>query len=121
MRDVDNEAPKKWIRRPWVWQTAAAALLAVVVAQAAFQFRGTDPGGYQLAGGDDAPFTVAFAADAPESELRALLLEAGVEIISGPSALGLYHLAPLEGTTLLEAQVVLQGSDIVESLEVADE
>jgi len=121
MRDVGKDAPRQRIRRPLVWQAVAAALLAVVVAQAVFQFRGTDPGGYQLAGGEDAPFTVAFAPRTPEAELRALLLQAGVEIVRGPSALGLYQLAPLEGTKLSKARDVLQGSDLIESLEVSDE
>jgi len=120
MRDIPKQEPQKRIRRPWVWQAVAAVLLAVVVGQIVLLNR-PGPGGYELAGGEDAPIVAAFAADTPESDLRALLLQAGVEIVAGPSALGLYRLSPLEGTEIRDAAALLRGSAIVESLEVPDE
>ena len=120
MRDLPKEEPQKRVNRPWVWQAAAAVLLAVVVGQTVLLDR-DGPGGFELAGAEDAPITAAFAADTPESDLRALLLSAGVEIVAGPSALGLYRLSPLEGTEISDAEAVLRGSGIVESLEVTDE
>lgn len=121
MREVPKEEPQKRVRRPWVWQAAAAVLLAVVVGQALLQDRGTVPGGFELVGSDAAPLTVAFAPDTAESQLRELLLRAGVEIVAGPSALGLYRLKPLEGTTVPAAAALLRESGLVETLEVADE
>lgn len=54
-----------------------------------------------LAGGQEVPdaarLRVVFAAEATESELRALLLAAGLEIVGGPSPLGAYALAPRPG------------------------
>lgn len=121
MRDVDAEARAANVnRRPLIWQIAAAILLAVVVGQTVWQIADTGPGGYQLAGDTPAPFTAAFRADVTEAELRALLLQAGVEIVSGPSALGLYALAPVEGVTQDEARTELEASDLIEALETAD-
>ncbi len=120
MRDIPKDEPQKRVNRPWIWQAAAAVLLAVIVGQAVLLDR-DGPGGFELAGGEDAPITAAFAADTPEADLRALLLSAGVEIVAGPSALGLYRLSPLEGTAIADAEVVLRSSEIVESLEVMDE
>lgn len=119
MRDVEAEVPTPVVRRPVLWQGIAAALLAVVVGQAVFQPRGTEPGGFELAGGD-AAMTIAIRPDTTEAALRSLLLDAGVEIVGGPSALGLYELAPLEGVTVDEARAILGASEIVESLEVSE-
>ncbi|MCG6901835.1 MAG: hypothetical protein LJE68_04055 [Rhodobacter sp.] len=125
MRSVDAEtniaANQPRAPRTWVWQIAASVLLAVVVGQAAFQLGGSDPGGFELAGGDAPAFTIAFNADVAETDLRNLLLDANVEIVSGPSALGLYGLAVLEGTSSEEARALLEASPLVQSLEVADE
>lgn len=120
MRDVQMQTPARAARRPLLWQAAAAVLLAVVVGQAAFLMRPGDPGGYQLAG-EEAAFRVTIAPDTSESALRALLLEAGVEIVGGPSALGFYQLAPLDGVTLDAARAILQASEIIESVETPSE
>lgn len=115
MRDVDTAPPARAPLRPRLWQAVAAALLAVVVAQALWPLRGQDPGGMRLAGGEPA-FVVAFAPDTPESALRALLLEAGAQIVGGPSALGLYQLAPVEDADLEDVRAILADSPLVESL-----
>ncbi len=121
MRDVDAETQAANAnRRPLIWQIAAAILLALVVGQTVWQFIDSGPGGYQLAGDTPPAFTAAFRGDVTEAELRSLLLEAGVEIVSGPSALGLYALAPLEGVTREEARAELEASDLVETLETAE-
>jgi len=123
MRSVEAETTAaNTNRRPLIWQIAAAILLAVVVGQTAYQF--TDPqqpGGYQLAGDAAPTFTVAFSADTTEADMRALLLDAGVEIVSGPSALGLYALAPLEGVTLDAARAELETSALIELLQSAEQ
>ena len=121
MRDVEISAPAaaNTNARPRIWQIAAAVLLAVVLAQGAFMMRSTDPGGFELAGGD-AALTVAFQPATTEADLRQLLLDAGVEIVAGPSALGLYQLALIEGVTLDEARAALQSSSLIESLELPE-
>ncbi|MDJ0630709.1 MAG: hypothetical protein QNJ44_20805 [Rhodobacter sp.] len=121
MRDAETQVPATRIQRPWIWQAAAAVLLAVVIGQAVLTNREPVPGGFELAGADDAPISAAFAPDTPESELRDLLLRAGVEIAAGPSAIGIYRLEPLEGTDLSEAARILRAADFVESLEVSDD
>lgn len=130
MREVEAEAPRAAAAppaapaRPWLGQAVAAVLLVAVLGQGAFLMRGAGevpsaeaPEGYSLAGAEaDAPITVAIVPTATEQALRDLLLEAGVEITAGPSALGFYQLAPVEGVTLDTARGILEASDIVEDL-----
>jgi anti-sigma factor RsiW len=132
MREVDREpaavaaapAPPAAPRRLWLWQAVAAVALMALVGQAVL---GTLPrgagGGFELAGAPPPAaeatgpvLVVAFAPAATEAEIRELLLAAGVEIVAGPSALGLYRLA---GADAAAALAVLQGSAIVESVERA--
>lgn len=112
------EAP---VVRPVIWQFAAAVLLALVVGQSVyFGNRLDDSGvGYQLAG--TASFEITLVETATEGAIRAMLLEAGVEITAGPSALGLYELHLLEGVTLEEAREVLEASPLIESLSLPEE
>lgn len=44
-----------------------------------------------------AAIRVVFAPDAPEAEVRAILVAAGVEIVAGPTPVGAYALAPRPG------------------------
>ena len=138
MRDVDRQqaapAPAPVLRRPWVWQAVAAVALAAFLGQTwVAQQRGAElrygltngldaSARFGLASGRDLPATaaaapvlvVAFAPTATEAQIRDLLLGAGVEIVAGPSALGLYRLA---GEDLAAAQAMLEGAGIVESVE----
>ena len=122
MREVEAEAPaavRPRTGRPVLWQAAAAVLLAVALGQGALLMRpgGTQPDGFSLASGPaDAALTIAIRPDATEEALRSLLLQAGVEITAGPSALGFYQLAPAEGVTLDQARAILEASDIIDSL-----
>ena len=122
MNDVEATTPTaaNTNSRPRYWQIAAALLLAVVLGQGAYMMRSSDPGGFELAGGDTA-MTIAFQPDATEDALRALLLDAGVEFVGGPSALGLYQIGLLEGVSLDQARTVLEASSLIESLEVPEE
>jgi anti-sigma factor RsiW len=117
MAEVEATTPANTNARPWIWQVAAAVLLAVVLAQGAFLITRDGAPGYELAGGEAPALTVAFQGAATEAALRALLLDAGVEIVSGPSALGLYGLEPVEGVSVEEAQAALLASPLVESVE----
>jgi anti-sigma factor RsiW len=97
----------------WVWPAALAASL-VIVAQTALLVQGLpesaryEPLGERAAVEQAAQ--VRFVPEASEAALRALLREAGVRIIDGPSAAGVYRLAldperdPAEVTELLQAR-----------------
>lgn len=128
MRDVGREAaapaPVRAHQKPWLWQVAAALAVAVALGQALL------PGSpresrFELAGARDlaapAALTVGFQPDATEAQIRALLLEQGVEIVGGPSALGLYALSVPEGA---DTQAIVgslrAAAAIVESVEHAD-
>jgi anti-sigma factor RsiW len=103
--------------RPRFWQIAAALLMAVVIGQAVLLSGSGDSTGFELASGSEAALTVAFVPDATEAAIRATLLDAGVEITAGPSALGLYQLGLLEGVTLDEAEDALRAAgDVLESV-----
>ena len=122
LRDVGEETPQAPPKqRSRIWQVAAALLLAVSLGQAYLLTEDNKAGtGFELAGETSAMFTIAVHPNTTEAELRALLLEAGVEIISGPSSLGLYGLSLLEGTTRETAQSHLESAtDIIETLELA--
>ncbi|MEZ5713866.1 MAG: hypothetical protein R3D85_01075 [Paracoccaceae bacterium] len=118
MRGVEAEtAVAAAPRRTWIWQAAAAVLLAVAVGQAALTWRAPAPGGYELAGAGEAALSVAVAPGVSEEAFRALLLDAGVAIVGGPSALGLYDLAPSEGTDLAAARAALEASPLIDSVQ----
>jgi len=123
----DNVVPLSRLR---IWQVAAAVVLAVGIGFSLPQVGpGPDPvavrdtdreagEGYSLAsGGETADFTIAFSPDATEREIRAVLLDAGVEIVGGPSAIGLYELGLLDFATVDGASEILSSADIVEDVE----
>ncbi len=134
MRDIDAEAARPMIpeaglplaandvRAPRnVWKIAAVLLFGLVVAQTAYfgYDQGTD---FELAGGEpaavgaDHTIRVAFAGDATEADIRTLLLDLGLVIVDGPSAIGLYTLAAPDDASRGEAlQALAARGDIVES------
>ncbi|MGR3813029.1 MAG: hypothetical protein ACU0AU_02960 [Cognatishimia activa] len=105
MRDVESEPVQlQHAPRGRIWQVAAAVLLAVVIGQGALMLGQSGSGpGYELAGGVSADLIITVVPNATEEQLRNALLDAGVEITAGPSALGLYELSVLDGVTLEEA------------------
>lgn len=134
MREIDAEAASPVVPQAGLpeaanlstapsgfWKIAAVALFGLVVAQTAYigYDKGTD---FELAGGPavSAEYTirVAFAEDAAEADIRALLLDLGLVIVDGPSAIGLYTLAAPDDAARAEAVTALQARDaIVESAE----
>ncbi|MAX72619.1 MAG: hypothetical protein CMH66_02920 [Nioella sp.] len=132
----DNVVPVTRLR---LWQTAAAVILAVGLGVNLLPGPGDAPEtgrsiatdeapttedeaptteeGFSLASGDAPDFTIAFAPDAREAEIRALLLQAGVEITQGPSALGLYGLSLLDSVSDETARPILANSGIVDDLQ----
>jgi len=136
MREIDAEAESPVVPQAGLpeaanlptapgsfWKIAAVVLFGLVVVQTAYigYDGGTD---FELAGGQEAPVSaehkirVAFAADAAEADIRALLLEQGLVIVDGPSAIGLYTLAAADAAARADALTALQVRvDIVESAE----
>jgi len=124
----DNVVPLMRLR---IWQVAAAVVLAVGLGFNLSQFGPgsapmnsaeapmADPAGFSLASGGEAAadFTVVFAPDATEAEIRALLLNSGLEIVAGPSALGLYGLGLVDLDTSDAAFAALTASSIVEDVQ----
>jgi len=122
MQGLDRLEPANLPRAPRRLQIAAAILAAVVAVQAFFLMRpGEEPGGYQLASGGEVALTVAFRPDGTEAEIRAALLEAGLVIVDGPSALGFYGLAALDGVELGAAMAVLEASGLVTEMQRQEE
>lgn len=111
--------------RTWMWQAAAAVAVLALLTQT-FLSRDTgvpaSGGGYVLAGAaEPGALVVGFAPGATEARIREVLLGADLEIVAGPSALGLYRLEVLEGGDLATATATLQAAgDIVESVENAE-
>ncbi|RMA41849.1 zf-HC2 domain-containing protein [Rhodophyticola porphyridii] len=133
MRDVDRDGPASSapgeepgnvvpIRRLRIWQIAAALVLAIGLAQSVILLNAPGDPGFELASGGaaGADFVVGFAPDATEAQIRALLLNAGVEISAGPSALGLYELAVLDETGIQAAEEMLLAAEgrLIDTLEV---
>jgi len=126
MRDVGREgagggavqAPS----RTWIWQAAAAVAVIGFLAQAVLMRDQAAPQGYELASaGVPGALVVAFAPLATEEAIRSLLVGQGLEIVAGPSALGLYRLDVIEGGDLEAASAALRAAaDIVESVENAE-
>ena len=120
----DNVVPLSRLR---IWQVAAAVVLAVGIGfnlpqvgpgSAPMERAENEPAGFTLAsGGAEADFTVAFAPGATEADMRALLLAAGLEIVSGPSALGIYGLGLIDADTSDAAFAALSASGIVEDVQ----
>jgi anti-sigma factor RsiW len=122
MREVELERKDAAPAGNSIWKIAAAMLLAVAVGQAVLlTMNRNQQSGYTLAGETQAAFSITIQPNATEAELRAVLLDAGVEIVSGPSALGIYGLALTQGVSSETAAVELRNaSDIIETLEIAD-
>lgn len=123
MQTLDRQAPANLPHPPRRWQIAAAVLAAVVAVQALLLVLPSDEpgGGYQLAGAGEPALTVAFQPESTEAQIRATLLEAGVVIVDGPSALGFYGLALLDGVETEAAMAVLAGSGLVTDMQATEE
>ena len=125
---LGGSTPARAPSRVWMWQAAAAVAVVGLLAQTLLLRDSGAPGqdGYVLAGARLAPdqaaaLVVGFVPSATEGQIRDLLLDAGVEITAGPSALGLYRLGPVEGVDPSDAAEALRAApDIVESVENAE-
>ena len=97
--------------RPLAWaRTAAVVMAAIAVWQFAVvpRFQGAEPGFVPASDTIEGPaLRVAFLADAPLSDVTALLREVGATVVDGPSAVGLYTLAFPDAAARDSAEVAL--------------
>ncbi|MEM6608048.1 MAG: hypothetical protein AAF689_05660 [Pseudomonadota bacterium] len=128
-----------------LWQAAAVVVLGIGIGQAVLTPQGITPeapglaetemqptstlersadgADFALAGADapvsDTAFRVIFAPDTTERQMRTVLLEAGLEIVAGPSSIGFYDLAPLDGDAGRDAarQALVDAGAMIETLE----
>lgn len=131
LRDVGREGagpvtvktPEQAPARGWVWKVAAAVALVALVGQTLLMQGRTGDQGFELASAaQPGALVVSFAPAAQEEAIRSLLVGADLEIVGGPSALGLYRLDVIEGGDLAQATEALRAAaDIVESVENAAE
>jgi len=92
-RDIRQQDKTVTKRQWWVPSLAAAALLVIAI-QGVLLFNVTRQDGYGLAG-HAPPGTVVqvkFNPEATEKSIRAALQGVGGEIVTGPSAAGIYHI-----------------------------
>ncbi|MGI3164620.1 zf-HC2 domain-containing protein [Pseudooceanicola sp. 200-1SW] len=125
MRDVEDTAQlapaanSATAPRPRLWQAVAAVAVVALLGQSLWLGTRGGEAGYGLAGGGEGGFVVAFDPDAPEGEIRTLLLSLGIEIAGGPSALGLYRLIPPASENPEALLALLRSSDLVEDVDYA--
>ena len=100
---------------------AASLALAVITGFTAARITGEE-GSYRTAGLSEAGMLqVIFEPSAAEGEIRALLLEHDLEIVEGPSALGVYRLAQrrAQAQGLEELRAVLAAKEtLIQSVEI---
>lgn len=118
MRDVDREAQPA-PARSYFWQVAAAVALAAFLGQSLYLMSQRDTG-YELAGETRDTISVAFAPAASEAEMRSLLQSLGLEIVGGPSALGLYEIAAPDRAVTQKDVEALRASHLVEAADRAE-
>lgn len=132
MRDLDADSrttpePAKVLgfeRRP-VISALAAVIATVAVISGVNLMRGASdapeaPVYYEQASGDaaDAVLTIAFRPDATQTQMTELMLNYGLVMVDGPSALGLYRVAPLDGDDLTELAARLAAeTEIIETVD----
>lgn len=105
LRTIHRDARREQVRRFARPALALAAGLALVAQTLVIANLMRDDAGLDTLTGPAATLQVRFESEARESEIRELLLEQGLVIVDGPSALGLYHLAledPAEADRIVE-------------------
>ncbi len=123
-REIEREGQvSKPGERRNLWRIAAAFAFALFAAQSIWIVSSTGPD-VELAGGnggtvEGTTLIVGFSESATEAQIRMLLLDLELEIVGGPSALGLYSVLVPEGLSVDDTLVALSGATgLVESAEV---
>jgi hypothetical protein len=114
----------QWSATPPMARIALIGQLALVLGLAAFV------GGQQLGESDvisttvagtsvaqTADFTLTFAPDATEAEIRTLLIASEITIVAGPSALGMYQVAASPHVDLTVAAAALSADPLITFLQ----
>jgi hypothetical protein len=126
MRDIEAErvqAAPVQVSGTRFWKLATAACLALFLATSALLVSSPDTMMRLASGGtvtihEGPVFTVAFNENATEAEIRDLLLSLDIEIVAGPSALGLYTVVAAEDADAVAVAAALAAaSGLVESVE----
>lgn len=105
------------------WQYAAMAACLVLVVQTVSHLETeVDTGSFAAAGGSVITqhtgkiVSVTFAPEVTEQQIRQLLLETHVFIVDGPSALGIYRLAVVDGSNATIKKLATH-TDLIESIQ----
>jgi len=120
MNEDKKATRQNWWRSQRVapWQLAASITAAVCLGFVLPQGQApdTDEPTYQTAGEEaEAPLTrVLFTQEANQGDITALLLSLDAEIISGPSAIGFYEIAPTDAGAHEDLPKALETSSLVE-------
>lgn len=119
-RDIDRfESRRKWPLRAGL----AAAIVAILAVGVTLSLRAPQPR-YVQASGDTNTGTIAvtFSPQATEGAIRSLLLDNGLTLVNGPSALGIYHLK-ITGTETPKTALdrLRKQTGVVESATLSDE
>lgn len=120
MRDIDKETRSTgYLPKQGALLVASVVAAAITIGSVLFITR-SDVGYQQASGGAvKQRFSVAFQPDAPQKEISRLLLEFGLEIVEGPSAIGLYRLDPGRNDDLEAILSELRSrTDLVESIQL---
>ncbi|MFO7593813.1 MAG: zf-HC2 domain-containing protein [Pseudomonadota bacterium] len=94
-RDLHRNDDRAGVKRSWWAPSLAAAAVLTIAIQSVMLYTMTErDDGYGLAGDrvQSATLQVKFNPDATEKELRGALQAAGAEIVTGPSAMGVYRI-----------------------------
>jgi anti-sigma factor RsiW len=111
--------PARW--RPSVAAAIAATLAGVGVYTLAPDRNVTGDFFTQASGDAGQVLAVSFRHDATEAQISGLLLARGLVIVDGPSALGLYRLAPVNEAELkLVAEALKAEAAVIESVELIE-
>lgn len=121
MRDIEREKTQSTpVRNYRSLMAASVVAAAVALGGLIYVQQGEDT--YRQASGGDAQsqrLTVAFRQDATERDISGLLIEYGLEIVEGPSAIGLYRLDPGANGDIEALLSELDArSDVIESIEM---
>lgn len=106
-----------------IWRLAAAAAVTLFVAQSAMIWTAPETlmelaGGGSVSDYEGPVLVVAFEGTSTEATIRQLLLDQGLEIITGPSSLGLYRLSVASEDDVEAALAALNAAQgVVESAE----
>ena len=125
MRDVEKVSPAVAATRsrpsPVLWGALAASVVAVAFVLSGIL--GVDAPGYEQASGAPVGESVGviFNSDVDAGTLSAAVYDLGLVVVDGPSALGVYQVAPVEGGDLASlAEMLASRHELFEYVETVD-